>query len=141
MWFITARGLIDFFFGYRRKHGDELLDDILAADHLPEGAWMETAETLIGTRPAEFDSVDTAANKLAAHLTYTRVDEEGVSIRRSAIAHEFILGVAAVWLRGSHPSAGHSSDGGYRAGSAPSNQQMLLSGAYASKEGIGLCAS
>lgn len=100
MWFITARGLIDFFFRYQRqKRGDEYLDDILAADYLPGGTWREKAEGLRSARPPEFDAVDTAANKLAAHLTYSRVDEEKASIRPSPTVHEFILGVAAVWLQ------------------------------------------
>jgi hypothetical protein len=104
MWFITARGLIDFFFRcQRRKHGDEFLDDILAADYLPDGTWQQTAKTLRATRPSEFDAVETAANKLAKHLTYARVDEEGTSIQPSAIVHEFILGVAAVWLQSLAP--------------------------------------
>ena len=74
LWFITARGLMDFFFRYdRTKNRDgEYNDDIRAADYLEIGAWRLIAGGL--TKPEPCDDVRKAANKLSAHLTYSRVD-------------------------------------------------------------------
>lgn len=104
LWFITARALMDFFFRRDRKkdRDGKYQDDILASDYLGAGAWQSVAKGL--TPPESYDQVREAANKLSAHLTYSRVDlrEEG-GIPPSAAVHEFLLGTAAVWLEKLEP--------------------------------------
>ena len=104
LWFITARALMDFFFRRDRKkdRDGKYQDDILASDYLEAGAWQSVAKGL--TPPKSYDQVREAANKLSAHLTYSRVDlrEEG-GIPPSAAVHEFLLGTAAVWLEKLEP--------------------------------------
>ena len=98
LWFITARGLMDFFFRYERpKRNGEYQDDLLAADFLAAGVWRSLAERL--DKPARYSAIRQAANKLSGHLTYSRVDL-GASggIPPSPEVHEFLLAVAAIWL-------------------------------------------
>lgn len=98
LWFILARSLDDFFFQFeRRKRRDGYQDDVLAADFLPLSKWETVAKSL--EPPPDYKSVRTAANKLAAHLTYSRIDAEGD--RRappSPAAHDFLLQVASAWF-------------------------------------------
>jgi hypothetical protein len=98
LWFITARAIMDFFFRYSRsKTRDGFQDDVLAADYLDPGVWKTTAATL--TPPPEYSEVREAANKLSAHLTYSRVDlRESGGIPPSAEVHNFLIGTAAVWF-------------------------------------------
>jgi hypothetical protein len=98
LWFIMARSLMDFFFCYERKEvRKEYKDDVLAADFLAPGVWKPLAEGL--KKPLGYSVVREAANKLSAHLTYSRVDlRESGGVPPSAEVHEFLLGTAAVWL-------------------------------------------
>ncbi len=97
LWFVTARALMDFFFVYERtkKRGD----DILAADFLPKGTWQPTAERFAAEQPPEYAACRLVANKLSAHLTYSRVHltAEG-STPPSQAVHDYLLGVAGMWL-------------------------------------------
>jgi hypothetical protein len=101
LWFITARLLMDFFFRYKRTRNSRgtYSDDILAADFLPSGAWKEIAMKLEPEQPAEYGTCRTVANKLSAHLTYSRIHltAEG-SIPPSEAVHDYLLGVAGMWL-------------------------------------------
>lgn len=98
LWFITARALMDFFFCYeRRKVRTEYQDDVLAVDFVDRDAWKTLAQGF--RRPPTYGAVREAANKLSAHLTYSRVDlRESGGIPPSPEVHEFILGTAAVWI-------------------------------------------
>jgi hypothetical protein len=101
LWFITARLLTDFFFHYKRTKNSRGTygDDILASDFLNAGAWKEIASELECEQPPEFEACRTMANKLSAHLTYSRIDltDEG-SMPPSEAVHNYLLGVAAIWL-------------------------------------------
>ena len=107
MWFITVRGLMDFFFKYERstdfrrsrdEKEERYKDDALAADYFAAGVWKDVAEGLRKNKPEDYSIVREATNKLAAHLTYSRVDQEGISISPSETVHAFILGTAARWV-------------------------------------------
>ena len=104
LWFITARVLMDFFFRYdRMKNRDgEYKDDVLAVDYLETGAWQPIAKSL--TAPEPYDDVRNAANKLSAHLTYSRVDlGVGDGIAPSEAVHQFLLDTAGTWLENLEP--------------------------------------
>src|SRR6266704_5733410 len=75
LWFITARALMDFFFVYERRRDKRkrYSDHILAADFLPAGAWKPRAEELATEQPADYPACRLVANKLSAHLTYSRI--------------------------------------------------------------------
>lgn len=101
LWFITARTLMDFFFkADRRKNSKgEFEDHVLASDYLPSGAWKVTAGRLRSQQPADYVACRAAANKLSAHLTYSRVDAVAAgSPEPSQAVHDYLLGVATVWL-------------------------------------------
>jgi len=98
LWFVLARSLIDFFFKFTRKKRDgEFLDDILAADFPTNEDWRTFAEPLLKTAAQipEWKPLRDAANKNAAHLTYTRVD--GAGTEPSEPIHRLLTGVAAAW--------------------------------------------
>jgi hypothetical protein len=103
-WFLLARSIDDFFFTFQRKRLDpkklKFADDILAADFLPAGEWEPIANALKDAAPDDRADIRRAANKLAAHLTYSRADirtEKGIA--PSEPFHRFLGGVASVWLR------------------------------------------
>lgn len=106
MWFIRARVLMDFFFRYGRaknKHG-RYYDDILACDFLPAGEWKKLAKRLEQEKPADYEACRTVANKLSAHLTYSRVDlTPSGSTPLSDAVYEYLLGVAGMWLDALEP--------------------------------------
>jgi hypothetical protein len=102
-WFLAARSLYDFFFVFERKVKDRTkslyADDILAADYLPPGQWKATAKALKAEEPREWKATRVAANKLSAHLTYSRLEKkERGSPGPSQDVQRFIGGVAYVWL-------------------------------------------
>ena len=101
LWFITARALMDFFFVYTRtknKRG-EYADDILAADFLPTGAWQPRAEELATEQPPDYAACRIVANKLSAHLTYSRTELAATGpTGPSLTVHDYLLGVAGLWL-------------------------------------------
>lgn len=105
LWFITAREMMDFFFCYERKsRNGEFTDDILAGDYLDAGVWKRIAEDLKTEKPADYGDIRHAANKLSAHLTYSRVDKKASGgTPPSEAVHEFLLGTAAVWLNQLEP--------------------------------------
>jgi len=101
LWFITARVLMDFFFRYERTKNrkGKYTDDILAADFLPKGLWKPFAQQLEGEQPAEWPACRVVANKLSAHLTYSRVHlSASVRTPPSEMVHDYLLGVAGMWL-------------------------------------------
>ena len=108
MWFITVRGLMDFFFkdersiDFRRTKDEEEKrhkDDVLAADYLADGVWKDVAEGLCkNKKPEDYSTVRETANKLAAHLTYSRVDQEEISVSPSESVHAFIRDTADRWI-------------------------------------------
>ena len=101
LWFITARVLMDFFFKHERtKNKDgKYSDDILAADFLPKGLWKPFSKELEGEQPADRAACRLVANKLSAHLTYSRVhlSASGLTPPSEAV-HDYLLGVAGMWL-------------------------------------------
>jgi len=101
LWFITARVLMDFFFRYERTKGKngKYADDILAADFLPNGLWKPFGEELEGERPVDWAACRLVANKLSAHLTYSRVhlSASGPTPPSEGV-HDYLLGVAGMWL-------------------------------------------
>jgi hypothetical protein len=109
MWFVTARVLWDFLFEPKRNEVDKkrhrFADDVLAADYLLPGTWAKTAAELKKSAPPEAARMRKAANKLAAHLTYSRADlRHGGGIAPSADVHRFLVGVAVVWLAALPPA-------------------------------------
>jgi hypothetical protein len=105
-WFLIARSLHDFFFVFERRLKDgKYSDDVLAADFLPKNQWKSTAERLESERPRDWQAIRTAANKLAAHLTYSRLEKkERGSPTPSPDVHRFIGGVADVWFSALPPN-------------------------------------
>ncbi len=101
LWFITARALMDFFFVYERtrnKRG-QYSDDILAADFLPPGAWKPRAQELATEQPADYTACRRVANKLSAHLTYSRTELAATGPTGPSLAvHDYLMGVAGIWL-------------------------------------------
>jgi hypothetical protein len=101
LWFITARALMDFFFVYARnknKQGQSS-DDILAADFLATGVWQPMAERLATEQPPDYAACRRVANKLSAHLTYSRTDLAATGPTGPSLAvHDYLLGVAGMWL-------------------------------------------
>ncbi len=101
LWFITARALMDFFFVYerRRNKGGTYPDDILAADFLAPGAWRSEAVRLAGEQPQDYAVCRQVANKLSAHLTYSRTGLAATGPHGpSKAVHDYLLGVAGMWL-------------------------------------------
>lgn len=103
LWFMLARSLADFLFVYQRKAVDKdkkaYLDDILAADYLDDGRWQAAARELEKEKPPETAKVRKAANKLAAHLTYDRLDGEAWDGHAPPEpVHRFLLGAFQVWI-------------------------------------------
>ena len=103
LWFVTARSLSDFFFEPKRKVIDKkkqlVADDILAADYLPPDRWRSIAAQLKNQAPSAYPKIRKAANKLSAHLTYSRVDGPArETAAPSEGVHTFLLGVAAIWF-------------------------------------------
>ncbi len=100
LWFVTARALMDFFFRYERtrnRNTGKYTDDILAADYLPAGEWKPLAKMLEQEEPPEYAACRTVANKLSAHLTYSRIHLVGATPPSSAV-HDYLFGVFAMWL-------------------------------------------
>ena len=100
LWFVTARALMDFFFRYERRmdrKSGKYTDDILAADYLPEGDWKPLAEMLRQEAPPEYTECRLVANKLSAHLTYSRVHLAGATPPSGAV-HDYLFGVTGMWL-------------------------------------------
>ena len=96
---------MDFFFTYERtKKKGKYCDDVLASDYIKSGSWKSIADDLKAHEPPDYAAVRETANKLAAHLTYTRADQAvSGSTAPSAATHEYIIGVAAVWLESLEP--------------------------------------
>jgi hypothetical protein len=92
LWFILTRTLWDFFFEERKKNKD----DMIAADYAD--TWSTIQASLKPQSPETSKTWREAANKLAAHLTYSRVDYQSADHTPSPEMHNFILGVYAVWL-------------------------------------------
>jgi hypothetical protein len=101
LWFITARILMDFFFRYERSQDKKgnYSDNILASDFLPSGEWQATAARFAEAKPQEYDACRAIANKLSAHLTYSRIHLTADGpIPPSEPVHDYLLGVAGMWL-------------------------------------------
>ena len=97
LWFITARALMDFFFVYERTtKGGRYSDDILAADFLPAGGWKPRAQELATEQPADYTACRLVANKLSAHITYSRIVL--VASGPSQAVHDYLMGIAGMWL-------------------------------------------
>src|SRR5438034_8363351 len=114
LWFITARALMDFFFVYERTRNKQgqYSDDILAADFLPAGAWKARALQLAAEQPADWAACHRVANKLSAHLTYSRTELAATGPTGPSLAvHDYLLGVAGMWLDALAPrSEEHTSE-------------------------------
>jgi hypothetical protein len=96
---------MDLFFRYERKRDrntGKYTDDILAADYLPPGEWKPLAKMLKQEEPTEYAACRTVANKLSAHLTYSRIHLVGATPPSSAV-HDHLFGVAAMWLDSLEP--------------------------------------
>ncbi len=92
-WFIHARNLMRFFHGTQDHE-----DDILARHFFdPPGHWDAIREKT--HKPAKYDDYDTAASKLAAHLTYGRADyRAGPGMPPSKEVTEYLLGLALAFV-------------------------------------------
>ena len=94
LWYITARALMDFFFTYQRTKSS---DDILAADFLSPGEWKARAEEYAdAAQPPDYAACRLVANKLSAHLTYSRLAL--VTSGPSAAVHDYLMGIMGMWL-------------------------------------------
>jgi hypothetical protein len=92
LWFILMRTLWDFFFE-ERKQGK---DDMNAADYAD--TWRAVGPKLKQQSPDTKNTWRAATNKLAAHLTFSRVDFEQADHTPSPEMHSYMLGVYAAWL-------------------------------------------
>jgi hypothetical protein len=92
-WFIHTRSVMDFVDG-RGKHAD----DVRARDYLESGRWESIAAAV--SKPADYEDYRNAVHKLAAHLTYTRIQyaESGRFVPSRSIT-EFLLGQTHLFLR------------------------------------------
>ena len=101
MWFITARSLMDFFWRLDRseKKDGTFRDDVLAVDFVPRVKWEAILKEIHAQTPASFSDYREAANKLSAHITYSRVDHAAAgSLKPSQEVTNYLLGTVARFL-------------------------------------------
>ena len=87
---------MDFFAGV----GMDPNDDIYAWHYFPKRSdWDDARDTI--TQPSEHSQYRTAVAKLAAHLTYSRIEyaEDNKELAPSLALTEYLLGLAGVFLR------------------------------------------
>jgi hypothetical protein len=100
VWFVSARSLMDFFSPDCRTGKTKNHDDVCARDYFPSGQWATTLAKLDPLKPANYEAYRVAVNKLAAHLTYTRIEyAEGDQFRPCREVTEYLLGVATLFTR------------------------------------------
>ena len=93
-WFIHCRSVMDFL----DARGSNP-DDIRARDYFDDPKAWQQADAAT-SQPPDYDEYRTAVNKLAAHLTYTRVDyAEQDRFRPSTAIHDYLLGRCALFAR------------------------------------------
>lgn len=94
-WFIHCRSVMDFFAGV----GMDPDDDIYAWHYFPKQSdWDDVRDKI--TQPAEYQQYRKAVAKLAAHLTYSRIDyAEEHKLSPSLALTEYLLGLAGLFLR------------------------------------------
>ena len=101
MWFIVARSLMDFFFRLDRvkKKDGTFPDDVLAVDFVPRATWEAVLTKVQAQEPTSYRDYREAANKLSAHITYSRVDLAAAGhVKPSQEVTDYLLGTAAVFL-------------------------------------------
>ncbi len=73
-------------------------DDIRARDYIDAKTWDPTRDAV--TKPKDYEDYRTAVHKLAAHLTYSRIDyAEQQRFRPSKEIHDYLLGLCALFVR------------------------------------------
>jgi len=93
-WFIHCRSVMDFLDG----RGDRD-DDVLATDFFDDSVSWQAADTAV-PKPADYEQYRNAVHKLAAHLTYTRIDYAMKDVYQPSKAiHDFLMGRCALFLR------------------------------------------
>lgn len=93
-WYIHCRSIMDFLDGRGTNQ-----DDIRARDFFDDPATWEAADSAVG-KPGEYEAYRTAVHKLAAHLTYTRIDyAEQDAFRPSKSIHDHLLGRCSLFVR------------------------------------------
>ncbi len=90
-WFVHCRSVMEFF-----REDKENKDDIVVTDFLP--TWKEDTK-----KPDGYDDMKTAVNKLAAHLTHTRLKyEKGGEREAKGLPSEeitnYLLGLTHLFL-------------------------------------------
>ena len=95
-WFVHCRSVMEFF-------GDDARypDDIVVSHFLPSGTTWG-ALTKLTQEPVGYDGVREAANKLAGHLTYSRLEYEKGGSRNEVVPSEeitnYLLGLTHLFL-------------------------------------------
>ena len=92
-WYVFFRSVTEFL-----RPNDPKKDDILA-EHYFDDPEEWRAVVAKAEAPADFEAFRTATNKLAAHLTYARLDYEGDERwAPSAEVTDYLLGLAGVFF-------------------------------------------
>jgi hypothetical protein len=93
-WFVHCRSIMDFLDGRGSNP-----DDIRAKDFFDDPATWESVDSTVA-KPATYEAYRTAVNKLAAHLTYERIqyaDQDAFAPSRAI--HDHLLGRCALFVR------------------------------------------
>ena len=92
-WFLHCRNLMKFFDNRGKS------DEVRVAAYLGgvETEWRRGVAAI--AKPADFGAYETACNKLAAHLTWDRVDTKWTKYPPSAEITEYLLGLSLLLLR------------------------------------------
>ena len=95
-WFVHCRSVMEFF-----REDASNSDDIIVSDFLPSGTTWGTL-TKLTQKPPGYEEVREAVNKLAAHLTYTRLEYENGGSRKEVVPSEeitnYLLGLTHLFL-------------------------------------------
>lgn len=110
-WFVCCRSLMDFFDAKcsdkrkPKKEGENGKDDICATDFVDPAEWVQAVEVARPMRPGNYDQYRDVVNKLAAHLTYKRIEYADRAQRGekdcqpSKEVTEYLLGLGALFVR------------------------------------------
>lgn len=93
-WFIHCRSVMDFLDGIENRP-----DDIHAKAYFDDPTQWQAADAAT-SKPLTYGAYRIAVNKLAAHLTFARIDyAENMDFRPSKTIHDYLLGRCAVFVK------------------------------------------
>ena len=95
-WFVHCRSVMEFF-----RETTENSDDIIVSDFLPQAiTWSSLVQDT--HEPADYGNTKTAVNKLAAHLTFGRLEYEKGGKEKEVVPSEeitnYLLGLAYLFV-------------------------------------------